>query len=75
MMLLSPMLLNLIYATAGSALSLIISWIAIAIFQKRMGFLLRDALADRNLAVGIVMMGVFIGNGVGMGIIIGMSLN
>ena len=72
---LDPIVLNLIYATAGSALSLIISWIASVIFQQRMGFKLKDALAGGNLAVGLVMLGIFVGNGIGMGIIIGLSLN
>ena len=72
---LDPIILNLIYATTGSALSLIISWIASTIFQQRMGFKLRDALSSGNLAVGLVMLGIFVGNGIGMGIIIGMSLN
>lgn len=72
---LDPIVLNLIYATCGAVLSLIISWIASAIFERRMGFLIKDALADGNLAVGLVMLGIFVGNGIGMGIIIGLSLN
>ena len=36
---------------------------------------LKDALASGNLAVGLVMLGIFVGNGIGMGIIIGLSLN
>lgn len=72
---LNPILLNLIYATCGSVLSLVISWVASVIFQNRMGFRLKDALANGNLAVGLVMLGIFVGNGIGMGIIIGLSLN
>ncbi|MES3040572.1 MAG: DUF350 domain-containing protein [Pseudomonadota bacterium] len=71
----NPIILNLIYATCGSALSLIISWIASAVFERRMGFRIKDALAAGNLSVGVVMLGIFIGNGIGMGIIIGLSLN
>lgn len=70
-----PIFLNLIYATTGSILSLLISWIASVIFQRRMDFKLKEKLAEGNLAVGIVMLGIFVGNGIGMGIIIGMSLN
>lgn len=70
-----PLLLNLIYATLGGALSLLMSWLASVIFQQRMGFKLKDALADGNLAVGLVMLGIFVGNGIGVGIIIGLSLN
>lgn len=72
---LNPIVLNLIYATCGSVLSLVISWVASVIFQNRMGFRLKDALASGNLAVGLVMLGIFVGNGIGMGIIIGLSLN
>jgi uncharacterized membrane protein YjfL (UPF0719 family) len=70
-----PIILNLIYAMSGSTLSLLISWMASAIFERRMGFRLKDKLAEGNLAVGMVMLGIFVGNGIGMGIIIGMSLN
>ena len=72
---LDPIVLNLIYATSGAILSLLLSWIASAIFERRMGFRLKDALASGNLAVGLVMLGIFVGNGIGMGIIIGLSLN
>jgi len=72
---LDPIFLNLVYATFGSALSLLISWAASAIFEQRMGFRLKTKLAEGNLAVGIVMLGIFVGNGIGMGIIIGLSLN
>lgn len=70
-----PIIINLIYAATGSVLSLLISWFAIAVFQKRMGFQIKTKLADGNLAVGLVMLGIFVGNGIGMGIIIGLSLN
>lgn len=72
---LDPLVINLAYAFLGGALSLFMSWIASVTFQYRMGFKLRDALAEGNLAVGIVMLGIFIGNGIGVGIIIGLSLN
>lgn len=72
---LDPIVLNLVYATSGAILSLLLSWIASAIFERRMGFRLKDALASGNLAVGLVMLGIFVGNGIGMGIIIGLSLN
>ncbi|WP_068858291.1 hypothetical protein [Perlucidibaca aquatica] len=72
---LDPIILNLIYATTGSILSLLISWTASAVFEKRMGFRIKDALSAGNLSVGLVMLGIFVGNGIGMGIIIGLSLN
>lgn len=63
------------YATCAAALSLLLSWVASAIFQQRMGFRLKDKLAAGNVAVAVVMMGIFIGNGIGIGIIIGFSLS
>lgn len=70
-----PMLLNLVYAVLGGTLSLLMSWIASVVFQVRMGFKLRDKIREGNLAVSLVMLGIFVGNGIGVGIIIGLSLN
>lgn len=70
-----PMLLNLVYAVLGGTLSLLMSWIASVVFQARMGFKLRDKIREGNLAVSLVMLGIFVGNGIGVGIIIGLSLN
>jgi uncharacterized membrane protein YjfL (UPF0719 family) len=72
---LDPILLNLLYACLGGLLGLLLSWIGSLVFQWRMGFRIRDALKNDNRAVGMVLMGIFIGNGIGMGLIIGLSLN
>ena len=72
---LDPLVLNLLYATLGGVLGLLLSWFSGWVFQLRMGFKLRDELAKDNRAVGMVLMGIFIGNGIGMGLIVGLSLN
>lgn len=72
---LDPLALNLLYATLGGLLGMALSWLSGWVFQLRMGFKLRDELAKDNRAVGLVLMGIFIGNGVGMGLIVGLSLN
>lgn len=72
---LDPIILNLLYATLGGLLGLLLSWIGSLVFQWRMGFRIRDELKNDNRAVGMVIMGIFIGNGIGMGLIIGLSLN
>lgn len=72
---LDPLVLNLLYATLGGVLGMALSWLSGWVFQMRMGFKLRDELAKDNRAVGFVLMGIFIGNGIGMGLIVGLSLN
>lgn len=72
---LDPIILNLLYATLGGLLGLLLSWLGGLVFQWRMGFRIRDELKSDNRAVGMVLMGIFIGNGIGMGLIIGLSLN
>jgi uncharacterized membrane protein YjfL (UPF0719 family) len=72
---LDPIVLNLLYATLGGLLGLLLSWLGGWVFQLRMGFKLREELKNDNRAVGMVLMGIFIGNGIGMGLIIGLSLN
>ncbi len=72
---LDPIILNLLYASLGGILGLLLSWGGSLVFQWRMAFRIRDELKNDNRAVGMVLMGIFIGNGIGMGLIIGLSLN
>ncbi|MBI2382911.1 MAG: DUF350 domain-containing protein [Gammaproteobacteria bacterium] len=70
-----PVILNLAYACVGGALGLIGSWMAGRLFSNIMGFKIRDELKAGNVAVGLAVMGIFIGSGICMGLIIGLSLN
>ncbi|HEU0198147.1 MAG TPA: DUF350 domain-containing protein [Nevskiaceae bacterium] len=72
---LNPVLLNLVYAAMGGLLMLISGWIAYRLFLNVVGFNVRDELKAGNIAVGLAVMGIFLATGIGMGLVIGLSLN
>jgi uncharacterized membrane protein YjfL (UPF0719 family) len=72
---LDPIVLNFIYAALGGALSLVFMWIGTTIFNHMMNFNISDELARGNTAVGMMIMGLFIGIGVATGLVIGLGLN
>lgn len=72
---LNPAILNLIYAAMGGLMMLIGGWIAYRLFLNVVGFNVRDELKAGNVAVGLAVMGIFIATGLGMGLVIGLSLN
>ncbi|MGQ0619733.1 MAG: DUF350 domain-containing protein [Panacagrimonas sp.] len=67
--------LNLLYAALGGCLMLVGGWIAYRVFLWEVGFNVRDELKAGNLAVGLAVLGVFLAVGIGMGLVIGLSLN
>lgn len=70
-----PMLLNLAYAGMGGLMMLIGGWMAFYLFRNVVGFSVREELKAGNVAAGLVVMGIFIATGIGMGLVIGLSLN
>jgi uncharacterized membrane protein YjfL (UPF0719 family) len=72
---LSPITLNFIYAALGGAMSIFFMWVATKIFNHMMNFNISDELARGNIAVGLMMTGLFIGIGVAMGLVIGLGLS
>ncbi len=72
---LGPILLNLTYAALGGLLMLIGGWLAYRLFLNVVGFNVRDELKAGNIAVGLAVMGIFLATGIGMGLVIGLSLN
>lgn len=72
---LDPIVLNFIYAALGGLMMLVGGWLAFRVFMNVMGFDVREELLKDNRAVGLAVMGIFIATGVGMGLVIGMSLN
>jgi len=68
-------LLNFIYAIIGALLTIIFMVIGYHIFDKLTPFNTSQQLADKNIAVGIVVGSIFIGLGVAVGMVIGMGLN
>jgi len=72
---LDPIILNLVYAMLGGVLMLVSGWIASRFFQHVMGFDVKAELKAGNVAVGLALMGIYLATGIGMGLVIGLSLN
>ncbi|MBW2651355.1 MAG: DUF350 domain-containing protein [Deltaproteobacteria bacterium] len=71
----SIMILNIIYAISGAVLTMVCMVIGYKIFDRITPFDTSRALAEKNIAVGIVVGSVFIGLGIAVGLVIGMGLN
>ncbi|MBW2595232.1 MAG: DUF350 domain-containing protein [Deltaproteobacteria bacterium] len=71
----SIMALNIIYAISGAVLTMVCMVIGYKIFDRITPFDTSRALAEENIAVGIVVGSVFIGLGIAVGLVIGMGLN
>ncbi len=72
---LDPVVINLLYAALGGVMLIFFNWIAGFVFRTVMGYSVREEIKKGNLAVGLVMMGIFIGLGIGLGLVIGMGMN
>ena len=68
-------LLNFVYAIVGAILTLAFMMIGYKIFDKMTPFNTSKELAEKNIAVGIVVGSIFIGLGIAVGLVIGMGLN
>ena len=71
----SPMLLNFLYAIFGGFLTLFFMWLGCRIFNHSAGFDINDELSRGNVAVGLMIMGIFIGIGTALGLVIGLGLS
>ncbi len=73
---LDPMLLNFIYAGAGGLLTLVFMWLGCQLFNRlACSFNIPEELGKGNVAVGLMVMGLFIGIGTALGLVIGLGLN
>ncbi len=72
---LSITLLNFGYAIVGAILTLLFMMLGYKIFDKMTPFDTSKQLAEKNVAVGIVVGSIFIGLGIAVGLVIGMGLN
>ena len=71
----SIMALNIIYAISGAILTMVCMVTGYKIFDRITPFDTSKELAEKNIAVGIVVGSVFIGLGIAVGLVIGMGLN
>jgi len=72
---LPPMLLNFIYVILGGILTLTFMKIGCSMFNKIVTFNISDELGKGNIAVGLMVMGLFIGIGTALGLVIGLGLS
>jgi uncharacterized membrane protein YjfL (UPF0719 family) len=68
-------LLNFFYAIVGALLTILFMVIGFKVFDKITPFDASKQLAEKNVAVGIVIGSIFIGLGIAVGLVIGMGLN
>ena len=72
---LDPILINVLYAMLGGFLTLFFMWLGCRLFNHMVCFNISEELSKGNIAVGLMMMGIFIGIGVANGLVIGLGLN
>jgi uncharacterized membrane protein YjfL (UPF0719 family) len=72
---LDPIILNFAYAFVGGVMTLFFMWLGCKVFSHIVSFNIAEELAKGNQAVGLMIMGIFIGIGVALGLVIGMGLN
>lgn len=72
---LDPVVLNFVYAILGGFLTLFFMWLGCKIFNHIVCFNISEELSKGNMAVGLMIMGIFIGIGTAMGLVIGLGLN
>ena len=72
---LDPILLNILYSCMGGVLTLLFMWFGCKLFSHIVNFSIPDQLAQGNVAVGLMLMGMFIGIGTALGLVIGLGLN
>ena len=68
-------LMNFAYAFCGAVLTLLFMIIGFKVFDHITPFDTSVQLAEKNVAVGIVVGSIFIGLGIAVGLVIGMGLN
>ena len=72
---LSITILNFTYAFIGALLTIFFMVIGYRVFDKLTPFDTSKQLAEKNIAVGIVVGAIFVGLGIAIGLVIGLGLN
>ena len=70
-----PISLNFVYVMFGGFLTLAFMKLSCTMFNKMVNFNISDELGKGNIAVGLMVMGIFIGLGVSLGLVIGLGLS
>jgi len=72
---LDPIVLNFPYVVLGGVLTLLFMKLGCSMFNKIVSFNISDELGKGNVAVGLMVMGLFIGVGTALGLVIGLGLS
>ncbi len=72
---LDPIVLNFLYVILGGVLTLLFMKLGCSMFNKIVNFNISDELGKGNVAVGLMVMGLFIGVGTALGLVIGLGLS
>ncbi len=72
---LDPVVLNFLYVVLGGVLTLLFMKLGCSMFNKIVNFNISDELGKGNIAVGLMVMGLFIGVGTALGLVIGLGLS
>lgn len=70
-----PIILNFIYVIIGGIVTLIFMRLSCFMFNRMVDFNISDELGKGNVAVGLMVMGIFIGLGISLGLVIGLGLS
>ena len=66
---------NFVYSVIGGFLTLLFMYIGYKLFDKTTHFDTSEELSKDNKAVGLVVLGIFVGVGIAIGLVIGLGLN
>ena len=72
---LDRIVLNFLYVILGGVLTLLFMKLGCSMFNKIVSFNISDELGKGNVAVGLMVMGLFIGVGTALGLVIGLGLS
>ena len=72
---LDPIILNFLYVILGGVLTLLFMKLGCSMFNKIVSFNISNELGKGNVAVGLMVMGLFIGVGTALGLVIGLGLS
>ena len=72
---LDPIVLNFLYVILGGLLTLLFMKLGCSMFNRIVTFNISDELGKGNVAVGLMVMGLFIGIGIALGLVIGLGLS
>lgn len=67
--------LNIAYSLIGGIITLVFMYAGYKLFDKLTHFDTSKELEKGNLAVGVVVLGIFVGVGIAIGLVVGLGLN